>query len=186
MPGKAASGPDPKVVFYTDPERRHVMPKKEYLMPVYNEAAGRFETVRLSEEQYNAVRRGGWHIEYQDERFFNKEIQFSVLAYGNSRNYGESDDSMQGGFSYENFREFITYDEDPQMIVDRLATSEIIANALVELDEKDLSLILELIVFKKTEREYADEIGEYQMKIHRRKKSILEKLRKKVEAKINF
>ena len=155
------------------------MPKKNYLMPVYNAAAGKFETVSLNEQQYNAVRRGEWGIENKDRKFYRKSILFSDLIMRTEVN--EKDDGP--GISHENFHEFKgPDDDDPQVVLDRRVTLDVLAEALSELDKSDLALILALFVHEKTEREYAKELGENQSKINRRKTKILKMLRGKIDA----
>jgi hypothetical protein len=150
------------------------MPKNKYLVPVYNDAAGEYETVRLTKEQYDTFRRGKWNIKYQNKKFYRHEIQFSGLIGGKG----------EDGQAYEAFEEFVSYADDPQGIVgDRMAL-DVIVGALLELKKSDLALIFALIVLEKTEQEYASEIGEHRSKIQRRKKKILESLRKNIEAKI--
>jgi DNA-directed RNA polymerase specialized sigma24 family protein len=160
------------------------MPKKEYFVPVFSNATGKFETVCLDKQQYDAFRRGEWDIEYRDAKFYKKEIQFSQLIGGNGRSDCGGEDSAGKGPALENFREFLTHDDDPQWIVDRRATSEILADALLELGKEDIALILALCVFEKTEREYAKEIGAHNSWVHRRKEKILKTLRKRLGRKI--
>ena len=149
------------------------MPKNEYILPVYNTTTARFETVQLNEKQYNAVRRGKWNIEAHDRRFNKHEIQFSDLIGG------DSDD----GHGYERFHEFISNQDDPQIIIERYMALEAIAEALSLLNEEDLALILAIFICEKSEREYAKEIGEHQVRVHRRKRRILKILREMIDNK---
>ena len=151
------------------------MPNKDYLLPVFNEATGKFETVRLSIEQYNAVRRSEWNIEARDKKFHRKVIFLSELIIGS--NYGE-----ESGDACEYFHEFgdITY--EPQTILDRLQALDALAGALLGLTENELALILALIVQEKTEWEYAKELGINQSVINRKKARILKMLRSKLDA----
>ena len=154
------------------------MPKKNYLMPVYNTVTNKFETVRLSEEQYDAVRRGKWSIENKDRKFYRKTILFSDLIMGTGG--GEKDSDPETAHEY--FREFKSPDsDDPQAILDKRNTLDVLAEALSELDKGDLALILALFVNEKTEREYAKELGESQSKVNRRKAKILKILRRKID-----
>jgi hypothetical protein len=154
------------------------MPKKVYKVPVYNEATGEFETVCFTKEQYNAFRRSEWAIENKNRKFIKHEILFSDLVIGRDK-----DDVNDTDPFYENFHEFASHEDDPGRIIEDLATSVIISDVLSELKESELALILALIVYEKSERDYADELGEYQVKIHRKKKELLEILRSRLETK---
>jgi len=153
---------------------------KNYSVPVYNTATGKYETVSLNKQQYDEFRRGKWNIEDKNKKFSRNEIPFSQLIRGNN-----SDDSGNGiENAHENFREFISLDKDPQRIIDNFIISDAIAGALMELDESDLALVLALVLCGKTEGGYAKEVGAYQVKIHRRKAMVLEILREKLAGKI--
>ena len=160
------------------------MPKKEFYISVYNRAGKKFESIYLNEEQYNAFRRGEWNIRASDRKFYKNEIQFSQLICGKRGSGDDSVDCMDIGTAYENFHEFVSNQDDPQRIVEKHMTIDAITDVLTGLDKNDLSLILALYIFGKTEREYAKEIGEHRRKVQRRKEGILKTLREKIEEKI--
>lgn len=138
---------------------------KEYALKVFNTFSGKKETVMVTEEIYVAYKRLCWNEEKDDQSFYRHEIQFTSLIGG--------DDN-----AYENFREFISEEMNPAVVIEDEEAKKILECALLRLEQSDRDLIENLVMKKVTEREYAARLGVPLMTIHNRKRSAIKKIKK--------
>lgn len=132
------------------------MPQENYELSVYNTVTGQAEDIKVSEAIYNEYRRGGWRIDYSDQHFGEHETVFSDLL-GN----------------WEHFREFLSEADNPAFLAEEHSAQRQLRIALDLLDEADHSLLLDILIRGKTEREVAAEQGVSQNVIHRKKRRIV-------------
>ena len=140
----------------------------QFILTVLNTLTGRRENVIVTEEVYHAYKRTGWAIDYNDERFFAHEVQFSSLKGG--------DDG-----SFENFDEFVSEDLNPlHILADKLERAEL-HTALSQLTDEERHLLIALYVEGMTEREYASQSMTPQKTLNDRKRRLLRKLKEILE-----
>lgn len=140
------------------------MTEKVYLLNVYNTFTGDFELVQVTKAVFDTYRRTKWNIKDNDKRFFDNEIQMSSLIGG------ECD-------SYENFREFVDYEDTPENAAIEEMLRQSLHNILNLLPPEDYELVYDLYYRDRTEPECARKLGISQQAVHKRKKRILRKLK---------
>lgn len=101
---------------------------QKYTLQIYNTLTGKFEETEVSEEIYHTYRRTGWNIKDNDSSFFDHEIQFSALIDGN-------DDA------FENFREFISSENDPENAIAKKLDGQALTEAFSLLDESEMKIV---------------------------------------------
>ena len=141
-----------------------IQESKKYTLSVYNHAAGRFETVEVTEEVYRTYQRTEWNIDDNDASFYGHEIQFSSLI-------GGSEDTFQ------NFREFIDSENTPEKVIEEKVLIETLLEAIATLGEKDFELIQALYFDGTSEAMYAKKKGVTQQMISKKKQRILKKIK---------
>ena len=141
------------------------MSNKEYKVTVFNTITKKYEQIAVSEEIYNAFRRTGWNIEDNDDSFFAHEIQMSCLIGGKDN-------------SFENFKEFISENNDVENSVIKNSEKIMLYKALSTLSFSEQNLIKSLYFDGLTESEYARIVNTSQQSVNKRKKRILKKLEK--------
>lgn len=134
------------------------------LKGVYNTVTHQYEDVEVTEAVYHCFRRTGWNIDDNNQTFFAHEIQMSGLIGG--------DES-----AYENFREFISEENNPlQLLLGELERSDLRkAYAMLSHLEREL---IDAVVFRgQSEREYGARTGIPQKTVNNRKRAILKKIK---------
>ena len=144
------------------------MSQDNFLLSVYNTITGTTEDVEVSEAVYNGYRRGGWSVDYNDQRFHNHETAFSELKGG-----------LDG--AYENFDEFRSEQDNPERLVIEKLTSQQLLTALDLLDETERSLLRLLFVDGKSVREAAAICGVSHNAVHKKKQRLQKFLQKFLE-----
>jgi DNA-directed RNA polymerase specialized sigma subunit len=114
---------------------------------------------------YNAYRRTGWKIDYNDVQFYKHEIQFSGLIGGEDGNY-------------ENFHEFISYDGNPEQIITEQTILKSLSKSLDTLSNDEIRLILAIFVEKKRVCTCARELNISHVAVIKRMNRIREKIKK--------
>lgn len=137
----------------------------KYILSVYNFQTREIGKIEVSEEIYHAYRRTGWKIENNDKSFYRHEIQMSALSGGEDG-------------SFENFREFISEEANPENLVERKMLLSALYKALDSLSEPEKKLIQAIYFQGMTEQQYADQVDVAQQVINRKKQRVLEKLKK--------
>ena len=148
-----------------DYEKCYLRKKDTYTLNIYNHASGCFEDVEVTEEVYRTYKRTEWNIEDNDTSFYAHEIQFSSLI-------GGSEDAFQ------NFREFIDTENNPENAIERKFLLEKLMEAIVSLSDKEQALVHALFIDGYSEKDYAKQCGVKQQAINKRKHRILKKIKK--------
>lgn len=140
------------------------MTEKVYVLNVYNTITGDFELVQVTKAVFDTYRRTKWNIKDNDKRFFDNEIQMSSLIGG------EYD-------SYENFREFVDYEDTPENAAIEEMLRQSLRNILNLLSPEDYELVYDLYYRDRSEYECARKMGITHQAVHKRKKRVLRKLK---------
>lgn len=135
------------------------------LKGVYNTFTHKYEDIEVTEAVYNCYRRTGWNIDDNDQSFFDHEIQMSGLIGGDEN-------------AYENFREFISDDNDPLLLFLYEAQLSDLRKGYAALANSEKHLISAVIFQRQSEREYSQRTGIPPMTVHDRKVRTLKKLKK--------
>ena len=131
---------------------------------VYDTISGKMVDVEVSDEVFTEYKRAVWREEKNDSRFYNNEIQFSMLV-------GGDDDS------YENFHEFIDFDDS---IVETSINKKLVEK-ISELKRQERELI-QLLYFKNlSEQECAIVLKTSRQNIHNKHVRVLAKINKLLE-----
>ena len=141
------------------------MTAKAHSLSVYNTLTGKYEDIAVTKEVYEVFTRTGWNIKDNNEAFFKHEIQFSSLTGGEET-------------SYENFREFVSFESDPLELVSSQLEIEQLSRLLGELPLQDKKLVKALFFDGQSERDYAASAGVSKTFTARRKKKIIDRLKK--------
>jgi RNA polymerase sigma factor (sigma-70 family) len=83
-----------------------------------------------------------------------------------------------GENGYENFHEFASSDEDPQLITINSETTNELNHALSKLTKEEIVLLRDFFMSGRSERRVAAEYGISHMTLRYRKEKILDKLRR--------
>ena len=142
---------------------------KDYKVSVFNTITKKYEMVTVTEEVYKVYKKACWDTNNND-RSYRKHVE------------GQSDLSYGFEDHFENLDAYVTdcakrYEEALEM---RERHQEI-EEAMRVLSTSDRNLIHALFYEGRTEKEYAEKIGINQSNVHRRKKKILDVLRKELE-----
>jgi len=133
-------------------------------LKVYDTISGKMVDVEVSDEVFTEYKRAVWREEKNDSRFYNNEIQFSMLV-------GGDDDS------YENFHEFIDFDDS---IVETSINKKLVEK-ISELKRQERELI-QLLYFKNpSEQECAIVLKTSRQNIHNKHVRVLAKINKLLE-----
>lgn len=136
-----------------------------YAINVFDTTTGKERIIHVCKEVYDEFRRGEWRIEKNDSKHKANETEFSALIGG--------DDG-----AYENFHEFVDYEFNPENLILHSLMIEKLYSALDHLEKAERELIEALFFEEMTEREYAQKTGVCKNSIHKKKKRILENLKK--------
>lgn len=136
-----------------------------YAINVYDTTTGKERIVHVCKEVYDEFRRGEWRIDKNDGKHTANETQFSALHGGEDG-------------AYENFHEFVDYDSNPEDLLLRSLMIEKLYSAIAHLEKADREIIEALYFQELSERKLADKNSVSCVAIHKRKKRILEKLKK--------
>lgn len=132
---------------------------------VFNTFTKKFEKVEVSTEIADVYNRTEWAEDYNDEKFFNNEIQFSQLKGGTNN-------------AFENFDEFVSSEKDLQDYLDKQELLRKLNKELVKLSKRDLEIINYLFFEKLSQEECGEILGVTQQRVSYRKKQILKKILK--------
>ncbi|MBO5575458.1 MAG: hypothetical protein IKH90_07810 [Ruminococcus sp.] len=133
-------------------------------LKVYDTISGKMVDVEVSDEVFTEYKRAVWREEKNDSRFYNNEIQFSMLV-------GGDDDA------YENFHEFIDFDDS---IVETSINKKLVEK-ISELKRQERELI-QLLYFKNlSEQECAIVLKTSRQNIHNKHVRVLAKINKLLE-----
>ena len=133
-------------------------------LKVYDTISGKMVDVEVSDEVFTEYKRAVWREEKNDSRFYNNEIQFSMLV-------GGDDDA------YENFHEFIDFDDS---IVETSINKKQVEK-ISELKRQERELI-QLLYFKNlSEQECAIVLKTSRQNIHNKHVRVLAKINKLLE-----
>jgi RNA polymerase sigma factor (sigma-70 family) len=143
------------------------MSEKSYTLTVYDPASKSKVTVEVTKEVYDTHRRSGWNIKKNAKSFFDHEIQMSVLIGGEDG-------------SYENFREFVSYADDPMQHICGAAEREALWTAVASLPVKQREVIEAIYLDGMTQVQYAESLGLTQQAVGYRLKQALKTLREKI------
>lgn len=138
------------------------------LRHIYDPATGTHVDVEVSSEVYNCYRRTAWNIQKNNQRFYAHEIQFSSLIGGSDQ-------------AFENFREFLSLDGDPQQFLCDVTTRRMVAEAFQKLSPTDQRILRFLIIEGHSERWYGEKAGLHFMTVHNRKKRALLRLKRNLQ-----
>ncbi len=138
---------------------------KNYILNVYNPTSGEYEDVVVTEDVYNAYRRTEWNADKNDAKYSANNTPFSSLIGGEDG-------------AYENFKEFVSDDCNPLLIMTDKLLRQTLHRALNALSEDEYCLISAIYISGKSEREYAKETGIPQKTINDRKRRIIIKIKK--------
>lgn len=138
---------------------------QKYTLRVYNHATRSCETVEVTEEVFHAYRRTEWNIEDNMASFYEHEIQFSSLLGGAKE-------------AHQNFREFIDTENTPDKILEREAARTTLLTAIAALPQAEQDLIRAIFFEGCGQKVYAMRCGVTQQTISKRKRRILNKLKK--------
>ena len=95
------------------------------LRHIYDSVTGTYVDVEVGLEVYDCYRRMGWGIKYNDSRFYEHEIQFTSLV----------------GNAFENFREFLADELDPEHILCHGIPDQALFDALTQLTAAECYLL---------------------------------------------
>ena len=133
-------------------------------LKVYDTISGKMVDVEVSDEVFTEYKRAVWREEKNDSRFYNNEIQFSMLV-------GGDDDA------YENFHEFIDFDDS---IIETSINKKLVEK-ISELKRQERELI-QLLYFKNlSEQECAIVLKTSRQNIHNKHVRVLAKINKLLE-----
>ena len=133
-------------------------------LKVYDTISGKMVDVEVSDEVFTEYKRAVWREEKNDSRFYNNEIQFSMLV-------GGDDDA------YEDFHEFIDFDDS---IVETSINKKLVEK-ISELKRQERELI-QLLYFKNlSEQECAIVLKTSRQNIHNKHVRVLAKINKLLE-----
>jgi len=122
---------------------------------------GQSKTVVVTEAVYNEYRRGIWRIKSSDRRFHKNVSVFSNL-----------------NGDYDCFCEFCSDDDDPAYLTERKILQQDLLRVFELLPVNDRVLLCAIFVEGKTEREIAVLLGVSQKDINRRKRRLINFLKK--------
>ena len=133
-------------------------------LKVYDTISGKMVDVEVSDEVFTEYKRAVWREEKNDSRFYNNEIQFSMLVGGDND-------------AYENFHEFIDFDDS---IVETSINKKLVEK-ISELKREGRELI-QLLYFKNlSEQECAIVLKTSRQNIHNKHVRVLAKINKLLE-----
>lgn len=133
-------------------------------LKVYDTISGKMVDVEVSDEVFTEYKRAVWREEKNDSRFYNNEIQFSMLVGGDND-------------AYENFHEFIDFDDS---IVETSINKKLVEK-ISELKRQERELI-QLLYFKNlSEQECAIVLKTSRQNIHNKHVRVLAKINKLLE-----
>ena len=142
---------------------------KDYRVSVYNTFTKKYEMVSVTEEVYQVYKKACWDTNNND-RSYRKHVE------------GQSD--LTFGFE-DNFENLDAYVDDCarryEEAIEIKERHEALEEAMKILSTRDRNLIQAIYYDGYTEKEYADKIGFSQQAVHKKKKKILELLRKEME-----
>ena len=142
---------------------------KDYKVNVFNTFTGEYEMVKVTKEVYEFYMHDQWNTEKATSRFYDHHITATYLAKGNEEFLERTNSFNEECMSA--FREETRASDIHEMINE----------AMKVLSTSDRNLIQAIYCDGYTEKEYAEKIGINQSNVHRRKKKILEVLRKELE-----
>lgn len=138
--------------------------KELYTLLIYDPATGTEQAVLVTKEIYDEFRRGEWRIHKNNDKHEANETPFSSLIGGEDG-------------AYENFREFVSYEDNPEAIYMDADPSRELHRAIAMLCEEDRLLIKALFFDGLSERQYAEQIKVCRNAVHKRKVRILRDLK---------
>lgn len=142
---------------------------KDYKVNVFNTCTGEYEMVKVTKEVFEFYKHDQWNTEKATSRFYDHHITATYLAKGNEEFLERTNSFNEECMT--SFREQ-TNTSDIQ---------EMINEAMKILSTRDRNLIQALYYDGFTEKEYAKKMGFTQQAVHKKKKKILDQLRKEME-----
>ncbi len=133
-------------------------------LSVYNTLTHKKEEIEVSEQVYTAYQRTAWGIKNNNRSFYDHEIQMSGLLGG-------------GNKAFENFREFVSDEKNPEKLVENKLRKAALHKALNCLPKPERELIQAVYFNGMTDQQYAGQLGISQQMINRKKHRILKKLK---------
>lgn len=137
------------------------------LRHIYDSVTGTHVDVEVSPEVYNCYCRMGRGIQHNNSRFYEHEIQFTSLL-GSAKE------------SFENFREFLADELDPEHILCRDIPEQALFDALTQLTAAECYLLQALVLDDYSERRFSQRTGLPQKTIQTRKTRAIRKLRRQL------
>ena len=142
---------------------------KDYKVSVFNTITKKYEMVSVTKEIYEVYMRDEWNINKSTSRFYEHMITDSYISRGSVD-------------MFENLDSYVEICEDTHdKATEAKDLHEMITEAMKVLSTRDRNLIQAIYYDGYTEKEYADKIGFSQQAVHKKKKKILELLRKEME-----
>ena len=142
---------------------------KDYRVSVFNTITKKYEMVTVTEEVYQVYMRDEWNIKKSTSRFYEHQITDSYISKGSVD-------------MFEDLDAYVGICEDShKKEVENAELHNMLSDAMKVLSTSDRNLIHALFYEGYTEKEYAEKIGINQSNVHRRKKKILDVLRKELE-----
>lgn len=142
---------------------------KNYRVSVFNTITKKYEMVTVTEEIYQVYKKADWDMD-NNNRSYRKHVD------------GQSD----LGFGFEDYFENLdAYVDDcarrHEEAIEAKERHEALEEAMKILSTRDRNLIQAIYYSGYSEKEYAEKLGVTQQAIHKKKKKILEQLRKEME-----
>lgn len=139
--------------------------KELYTLLIYDPVTNTEQAVQVTKEVYDEFRRGAWRIRKNDDKHEAYETPFSALIGGEDG-------------AYENFREFVSYEDNPETVYMDADPSRELHRAIATLCKADRLLIKALFFDGLSERQYAEQLQVCHNAVHKRKMRILRDLKK--------
>ncbi len=135
-----------------------------YELEIYDTITQTIKTILVPQKIYNEYRRGEWRIKKNNKKHKYNNVLFSDLKGGTES-------------ALENFHEFVSEDDNPELIILKKMRNENLHQALMRLREDERRIIIASFYEGLTEAEIALELNRTQATINIRKSRILKKLK---------